>query len=277
MPARTPPRGITAARAALATATAGVPRGRRLLGLVALLGLPVIIVCLRVLFGVSGRGEGFANFANVVTYAYTQLVLPLALISMGTGAFGDEWAGGTAHYVSGLPVPRWALVVGRWLAVVRRALLFVLPAISLVYVLSLASFGEALAHYLPALLWVLAVVTALTGAYTAIFMCLGLALRRAVIISLVYAFAIEVATSKLPQAFATISLSFHARNVLWQMTGQDAFEPPTRDIFAVEPVSVTWSWTWIVLITVIALGLGTVALRRKESGGDSAARDAAET
>jgi len=277
MPARSPPRGLAALLGALATATAGVPRGRRLLGLVALLGLPVLIVCLRVLLGGDGRGEGFLNFARVVTYAYAQLVLPLALISMGTGAFGDEWASGTSHYLAGLPVPRWSLVLGRWLAVVRRALMFVLPAIVLVYLLSLASFDEALTHYLPALGWVLIVISLLTAAYSAIFIFFGLALRRAVMTGLVYAFVIETATSKLPQAFARSSLAFHGSNLLWQITEQDAFKPMTRDVFEVEPVSVVGSLAWMGIITALALALATLALRRKESGSDTTARDAAET
>lgn len=272
----TPPRGLAAVRAVLAAASAASPRGRRLLGLVALLGLPVVVVCLRVLFGEAARGEGFANFARTVTYAYTQLVLPLALISLGTGAFGDEWASGTPHYVVGLPLPRFVLVLGRWLSTVRWALMFVLPAVVLVYVLSLASFDDALLHYLPDLLWVLAVVSVLTGAYSAIFICLGLALKRAVIWSLVYAFAIEVATSKLPQAFATFSLAFHGRNVLWQVTGRDAFQPMTRDVMPVEPVSVAASWAWIALFTGAFLLAATLALRHKECGGDGGSRDAAE-
>lgn len=272
-----PPSGLRAVLAAAATSTAGAPRGRRLLGLVALLGLPVVVVCLSVLFGGAGRGEGFSNFARTVTFAYTELVLPLALISLGTGAFGDEWASGTPHYVVGLPVSRWSLVLGRWLSTVRWALLFVLPAITLVYVLSLASFGEALRHYLPDLLWVLAVVAVLTCAYSAVFLCLGLAVRRAVLVSLLYAFAIEVATSKLPQTFATVSLAFHGRNILWQGTGHDGFEPLTRDVQQVEPVSVLWSWTWIAVLTAVALLLATWALKRKECGGDGGSRDAAET
>ena len=272
-----PPTGFAAIRAAMATSSAGVPRGRRLLGLVVLMGLPVFVAAMAVLFGEAGRGEGFSNFADMVTHAYAELVLPLALISLGTGTFGDEWASGTPHYVVGLPLPRWALVVGRWLATVRRALLFVLPAILLVYVLSLASFGEALAHYLPELLWVLAAISALTMAYSAIFILLGLAVQRAVICSLVYVFVIETLTSKMPQAFATVSLAFHARNVLWQSTGRDAFRPITRDVLAVEPVSLVSSWLWIGVMTTLALAVSTWALRRKECGGDAASKDAAET
>lgn len=272
-----PPSGFAAVVAAWSVASAGRPRGRRLLGLVLLLGLPVVIVCLGVLFGGDGRGSGFAHFAHFVIYAYTQLVLPLALIAMGTGAFGDEWAGGTPHFVVGLPVSRWTLVVGRWLAVTRAGLAFAIPAIGLVYVLSLAGFGEALGHYVPVLLWVLAVVALLTAAYSAIFLCLGVALRRAVIVSVLYVFAIEVATSKLPQAFATLSLAFHARNLLWQVTAEDAFEPLTRNLEEVDPVSVAGSVGWILFITVLALTLATLRLRRRECGGDGGSRDAEET
>jgi len=272
-----PPTGLPAVLSAMATSTAGAPRGARQLGLIVLLGLPVLVLTLGVLFAGGGRGTGFDQFGRIITLVYCELVLPLALISLGTGAFGDEWASGTPHYVVGLPVPRFALVVGRWLSTARWALVYVVPAVLLVYTLALANYGSALARYLPELAWVLVIVVALTLAYSSVFICLGLALRRALIASFIYVFAIEVATSKLPQMVGRLSLAFHGRNILWQVTGDSVFEPLTRDAFDVEPLSVLSSVLWIVGITGLSLALGTLALRHKECGGDTTARDAAET
>lgn len=264
-------------RVAAATASAGAPTGWRLLGLLALMGVPIVIMALRSLFAEGGRGVGFQAFGFVVVHIYAATLLPLALISMGTGSFGDEWAGGTAHYVVGVPLPRWALVVGRWLTTAVRALVFVLPAMVLVYLLALLPYEGALEHYASDLLWVLLVVSLLSLAYTSLFLVLGLALRRAVVWGVVYVFAIEAAVSKLPQAFAKLSLAFHGRNVLWQLTGREAFEPLTSDPFEVQPLSVTSSLLWILGFTALSLVLGSLALARKECGGDGGGKDASET
>jgi ABC-type transport system involved in multi-copper enzyme maturation permease subunit len=256
----------------MSTSTSGALKGRRLLGMVALMGLPMVIVALRALLAEGGRGTGFGQFAFVVVQIYSTLLLPMALISMGTGAFGDEWAGGTAHYVVGMPLPRWAIVVGRWLATVRRALCFVLPAIVVVYLLCELPYEGGVAEYAGDLLWVLAVISLVSLAYSALFVCLGLMLRRAVITALLYVFSIEVLVSQLPQAVASLSMSFHGRNLLWQITGRDAFEPPligNGGPFDAEPHTIATSLLAIVAMTLISLALATFVLRYKECGGEA--------
>lgn len=264
-------------RVAATTASAGRLRGWRLLGLVALMGAPCVIMAVNSLFAEGGRGAGFEFYGAVVAHMYAATLLPLALISLGTGVFGDEWAGGTAHYVVGVPLPRWALVVGRWLATVARALVFVLPAMVLIYLLALLPYDGAVGHYAVDLLWVLGVISLLSLAYTSLFLCLGLALKRAVMWGVVYVFAIETAVSKLPQAFASISLAFHGRNLLWRITEREAFRPITLDQFETEPPTVLGSLTWIGGFVLVTLLLATLALRRKECGGDGGGKDSSET
>ncbi|MFT7461993.1 MAG: ABC-type transport system involved in multi-copper enzyme maturation permease subunit [Pseudohongiellaceae bacterium] len=268
-----PPTGFTAVHIALATATAGALKGRRLLGMLALMGLPMVIVALRALLAEGGRGTGFASFAFVVIHIYGTLLLPMSLIWMGTGAFGDEWAGGTAHYVAGVPLPRWSLVFGRWLATVRRALCFVLPAIVVVFFLCVLPYEGGVQEYAGDLGWVLVVLTLMCMAYSALFVCLGLLLKRAVIMSLCYVFAVEAAISNLPQAFASLSMSFHGRNLLWQITGRDDFQPALMGDggpFDAEPHSITVSVIAMLIMVAMTLIIATVALWKKECGGGAA-------
>jgi len=267
---------LAAVRVALGTSTAGALKGRRLLGMVILMGLPMVIFALRAVFAEGGRGTGFTSFAFVVVHIYGTLLLPMSLIWMGTGAFGDEWSKGTAHYVVGVPLPRWALVVGRWLATVRRALCFVLPAISVVFLLCELPYPGGVQEYALDLGWSLVVISLMCMAYSALFICLGLLLKRAVIMALVYVFAVEAAISKLPQAFASLSMSFHGRNLLWQITDRNEFEPPligSGGPFDAEPHSIGVSLLAIVLMTAIALLLASVALWHKECGGSAGGAD----
>lgn len=265
-------------RLAARTTLAGVPRGRRRIGLLSLSMLPVLVMLLVLTVGDGGRGTGFANFALTVTDLYLGLILPLVVIFLGTATFGDEWAGGTACYVLGVPLSRRALVVGRWLACTRRALLYVLPPVAGVFVLCLVGFGDALFVYLSDLGWVLLVLGVLAAAYGALFILMGLALKRAVMTSLFYVFFSEMVLSRMPQSLAVVSLDFHARNLIWQFTGRADFEPRTMPTeVAVEPVTVVTSVTWMVLFTLGSLALSAWLLARKEAGGEVQAAASAET
>src|SRR5215510_6151465 len=129
-----PPTGLAAVRAAAASCSAGALRGKRLLGLLALVGLPIVVQLVLLVWG-GGRGTAFAAFAALVDHSYLRAIIPLVLIFLGTAAFGDEWDGGTANYMVGAPISRGLIVVGRYLAAVRRALLLVLPALLLLYLM----------------------------------------------------------------------------------------------------------------------------------------------
>ncbi|MCB9899537.1 MAG: ABC transporter permease [Planctomycetes bacterium] len=266
-----PPEGLAAVRVAARTCVAGAPRGRRRIGLLALVFLPALVTALVLILGESGRGTGFKNFATILGVAYLGRILPLAMIFLGTATFGDEWAGGTACYVLGQPLSRRALVVGRWLACVRRALVLVLPAVATVYLLCLLPFGDAWQVYLGALGWTLAVLSLLTCAYAAVFLFFGLAFARAVMWSMVYVFISEMVLSQLPQSLAMLSLDFHARNLLWQLSAQEVFKPRGLTLGSdviVEPVSIGVSLLWIACFTVGALALSALVLSRKEAGGE---------
>ncbi len=270
------PKGLASVLVTLRTTSSGAPRGRRLIGLLLLAWMPVLVQLASLLFE-TGRGQGFSVFAEKVSHIYLSLILPLTTVFLGTAAFGDEWAGGTAHYVVGLPVSRASLVLGRWLAATRRVLLFVLPPLVVTYALSVIGFADAFTHYLIDFGVVLAVVVLLTLAYSAIFLFFGLYLRRAVMVSFVYVFVLEMLTARLPQAFASFSIRFHGRNILFDLTGHEGFRLFTMDMQSVEPLSAGWSVIWVVGVGAAALGLSTLALHRKESGGEAAAADAAST
>lgn len=273
----TPPRGLAAALVVMRTTSTGAPRGRRLIGLLLLTWLPVAVQVLAIMLSDSGREQGFNSFAEKVNTLYLAFILPLSMIFLGTATFGDEWAGGTAHYVVGLPLSRAALVLGRWLAAVRRGLLLVIPPVLIYYVLAMTGYSEALTHYLPELLSTVLVLIWLTMTYAAVFLLFGGFLRRAVMVSFIYVFVFEMLTAFLPQNFAALSMGFHARNILFQVTGNENFRLNTTNLLAEEPMGAAWSVLWVGVTGAIALLLATLALRSKESGGEAASADAAST
>jgi ABC-type transport system involved in multi-copper enzyme maturation permease subunit len=265
------PTGLQALKAVMASTSAGALRGRRLLGLAALVGLPLLIQIIVLIWG-EGRGSGFTAFVFTFDTAYLRIIVPLALIFLGTAAFGDEWEGGTANYIVGAPIPREAIVLGRWLVSALRALLLLLPALCVLYLLTLAPHEGAPIHYLPELLKVLVGISLAVLAYTAVFVFLGLWLRRSVMTALGYVLIFEVFIGSLPLGFSAISLAFHNRNLLWHMTGQEGFLPNKLDVETIDPTSWASSLIWIVGYQVVFLALATVVLKRKEfTGGGEAA------
>lgn len=269
-----PPRGWAAVRAADRACSAGGLRGRRLLGLVALVGLPLVVQVVLLVFG-EGRGSAFTAFAQRVDKAYLRAIVPLALIFLGTAAFGDEWEGGTAHYVLGVPLPRPAIALGRYLAALRRALLLLLPALALLFVLCVVPHAGALAYYAGDAAWVLAILAAAIAAYTSVFLLVGLWLRRSILSAFVYVLVFEGLVANLPSGFATLSISFHARNLLWRLTGADAFRPEMLQQLGLEPPLAWVSVLTMGLFVVLPLLAAGRVLQRKEFTGGGAQADSA--
>ena len=263
-----PPTGWAAALA-VARSGAGALRGKKRLGMLALVGLPVLIQVVVLIWG-RGRGTAFANFERLVTYTYLRIIAPLVLIFVGTAAFGDEWDGGTAPYLLGAPIRRSTLVLGRWGAAAVRALALLLPAIVVLYVLCLLPFEGAMTNYLGELGAVLLATTLMGLAYSAVFLFLGLSLKRSVMVSFIIALVFEGLIGSLPYGFGVLSFGFHARNLVWRLTGHEGFRPPTFGIEVGEPISAVSSILFTLLAGVgLFLLLSVWVLRRKQFGGDA--------
>jgi hypothetical protein len=268
---RTRPASPTGLAAVLAVARSGAGslRGRRRLGMLALVGLPVLIQVVVLVWG-RGRGSAFTNFVRLVDVMYLRVIAPLVLIFLGTAAFGDEWDGGTAPYLLGAPIKRSTVVIGRWAAAAARALGLLLPSIVVLYVLCLLPFEGAMSNYVGELGAVLLATVLMGLAYSAVFAFLGLALKRSVMVSFIIAIVFEGFLGSLPYGFGVMSLGFHARNLVWRLTGHEGFRPPTYGLEVGDPISATYSILFTLLAGVgVFLLLSAWVLRRKQFGGDA--------
>lgn len=268
------PRGLAALVVSVRATSVGRLRRGRLVLMLILLGLPILIQTLVLIFG-EGRGGSFVNFIQVLDKAYWGFGLPLTLIFLATAALGDEWEEGTAFYVLGLPVPRWSLVMGRWLVSTGRALMLVLPCIVVVYVLALVSHEGALTHYLGDLGWVVVGTVLLAGGYSAVFLCIGLALKRPVLAAFIV-YMMERFVSVLPRGFATVSLSYHVRHLMWLQTGHERFSALPYVGSGVDTSTPAWqSLTSVAVYMLLFLALATWLLKRREFSGAPASSDSA--
>jgi hypothetical protein len=159
-------------------------------------------------------------------------------------------------------------VLGRWGAAAARALALLLPAIVALYVLCLVPFEGAMANYVGELGAVLLATTLMCLGYSAMFVFLGLALKRPVMTAFIVVLVFEGLIGNLPYGFGILSLGFHARNLVWRLTSHEGFRPDDFGLPVSEPISATSSVLFMLLAGVaLFLLLSVWVLRRKQFSG----------
>ena len=218
-----------------------VTRGRgAALGAVGVLGI---------LLGVAiGRGSSFdeadAAYGFVGGYGLGLLV-PLTALVFASAALGDPAEDGTLVYLWHRPVARWKIVA----AATAAALCIAVPFAVVPTVLAAAATGgggELVAGAAAASLLAAA-------AYSGIFLCLGLVVRRALAWGLAYVLIWEGFVARSGTGPARLSVLVYARSVLADLGDHD---PPRLAASLTVPV--------IVPLVVAVLGIATTtwALRR---------------
>ncbi|MBV8690596.1 MAG: hypothetical protein JOZ37_06765 [Actinobacteria bacterium] len=171
------------------------------------LGLGVL--CLAALgFGLLSHtisGDRNHAFMQVASAALFPLVLPLAGLVVGDAVLGAEVRAGTFHFTWLSPVSTTAIAIGRWAAGTLLLTVTLGPSFFLAALLanSPRSAGAA-------------ALGAITGgaAYVALFLCIGVLVRRAAIVSLAVVFLGERLLGGVLTGIAQLSPMWEARAVL---------------------------------------------------------------
>jgi len=134
------------------------------------------------------------------------LVVPVTALVFASAAFGDPTDDRTMVYLWLTPIPRWRLVAAGWAA----ALSVAAPVAILPVTVAAAVAGA------PGRLVAGTVAGALlaTMGYTALFLGLGLLVRRALAWGLAYVLIWELAVARISKGAARLSISVYSRSVL---------------------------------------------------------------
>ena len=173
------------------------------------------------------------------------LVVPVAALVFASAAFGDPTDDRTMVYLWLTPLARWRLVAAGW-----AAALTVAGPVAVIPVVLAAAVAGADGRLVAAAAAGAALAT--TG-YTALFLGLGLLVRRALAWGLAYVLIWELAVARISKGAARLSVSVYARSVLSEV-GEVA---KPRNAAAVS--------TSLVVLTLVVLGafaLTTRALAR---------------
>ena len=134
------------------------------------------------------------------------LVVPVTALVFASAAFGDPTDDRTMVYLWLTPIPRWRLVAAGW-----AASLTVAGPVAVVPVVIAAAVAGAEGRLVAA---AAAGACLATAGYTAVFLGLGLLVRRALAWGLAYVLIWELAVARISKGAARLSVSVYARSVL---------------------------------------------------------------
>lgn len=174
-----------------------------------------LLLRLLVLQGVPVPLGGVTLYASVVLVYLFGFLLPLSTLVFGVGLLADDREGGTLPYLLGRPIPRAKLLLTRFAA--TAAFLWILNGASAAgaFLLGVSEGGAAaLLREFPVLLLDLGVLLLGVLAYGALFVLLGLLLKKPLFAGLLIGFGWENLVGYIPGFLKRFTLLFHLHTLL---------------------------------------------------------------
>lgn len=245
-------------------------RRRRLLLLSLVALLPVAVALAWRLWDSEGLVSPSLLLANLGGVFYVHFLVAVVALAVGLSAIGEQVAEGTIIYYWTRPLGRSAIYLGRLLAAQAVAATLLVASLAACFVVMTAGRFEILTWpFVKLYLGTSAVVLLGTLVYTALFACLGTALRRPMLPAVLFAFGWESLGGTVPLRLQELTVVFHLRNLMRNA------EAGTRDVPNLltelmralrqqEPVPEWQSLLTLLGVMVAATLLGIWLLRRKE-------------
>ncbi|MEP6691587.1 MAG: ABC transporter permease [Gemmatimonadaceae bacterium] len=152
-----------------------------------------------------GHGAGDAQAPAFLVTVYREIVigtlLPLAAAVLGTTAFGGEVDDGTVVYLLVKPLARWRVVSSKYVVAVAATVALMLPALVLPWLV----IGIGRVPFATVLGFAAGAVVG-SAVYCALFVVLGLASRRSLVVALLYIVVVEEALSRNIAGLKSISV-----------------------------------------------------------------------
>ena len=225
-------------------------RSRRTLFVALIVGGPVLLAVAARLGAVTATVRingadvaGAGVFDTIVWVLFLRFAVPVLGVWYGTSLIADEVEEKTLTYLFVRPIRRGAVLIGKYLAYLACTAFVVLPAVILVYLAVVSRWSIPESVHVLNYLGILALGLA---AYGALFALMGAALRRPLVIGLVFAFGWEQVALIVPGYLRRFTLAYHLEAVF-------------RDTAAAAS-----SLFWLLGITAVCLLLATRAVERRE-------------
>lgn len=196
------------------------------------------------------------NFSRwAVGGGFFGFVLPLFTLAYASGAIGGEREGRSLIWLLTRPLPRAAIYLAKFVGAVPWCLVFAGGGFVAVCLAGGEPGRAALRLYWPA-------AAGGAVAYAAVFHLLGAVTRRPVVAGMVYVFFYEQLLASLPGSLKLLSLSFHARSLMYSEAEAAGLPAGMLDVY--QPVAPGTAWAVLAAVTVGATGLGMWLFSRAE-------------
>ena len=234
-------------------------------------GLPVVIACiLRFLyemgapmFSVNNTAVGGPVIFGIILWLlYIRFIVPVLGVFYGTSLIADEVEDKTITYLFSRPIPRGAVLMGKYIAYLVCTVFVVLPSIALVWMLVVPINGS-LGPSFPDLVKDLALLALGLAAYGAVFAVAGAALKRPLLIGLLYVLGWEPLVMAIPGYLKRLTVAYYLQGLVPQAMPSNSPQSLITEIFREFP-SLTQSLLWIGIIIGVSLWYAARTVTRRE-------------
>lgn len=244
---------------------------RRTVFMALVVGLPVIIAfiiwSLAALGAPMGRANGVALtgpviFGLMIWMFYVRFIVPVLALFYGTALIADEVEDKTITYLFTRPIPRGAVLIGKYLAYLVCTIFVVLPSVLLVWLLIVPLNGSLGGSFLDVVkdLGLLALGLAVYGAVFALF---GAALKRPLLIGILFVFLWENFVLFIPGNLKRLSVAFYMQGLVPHAMPNDSAVSLIQSLFRITP-SLSECLIWMSVIEVGCLWLAARMVSRRE-------------
>ena len=206
--------------------------------------------------------DAVSMFGAIIWILFLWFIVPVLGVFYGTSLIADEVDDKTITYLFTRPVRRGAVVVGKYMAYLLCTTLVVLPSVMIVYFL-MVPFRQIPASFIS-LVIDLGVLGLGLAAYGALFALVGAAIRRPLVVGLVFVFGWELVTLVMPGYLKRFTLAYYLQTLVpHAMPTGDTVSLLQGAVFR-EPPSVAVSIGVLVLVIVASLALAARVVEQRE-------------
>ena len=242
---------------------------RRTVFMALVVGMPVLIaVVARSLVALGApimqntAMTGPLIFGLMIWAFFVRFSVPVLGVFYGTSLMADEVEDKTITYLFTRPIPRGAVLVGKYLAYLVCTVCVVLPAVVLIWLLIVPLKGSLGASVID-LAKDLGVLALGLAVYGAVFALIGAALKRPLLIGLIFVFGWETLAMVLPGNLKRFTVAYYLQGLVPHAMPSDSPLSLMQQIFQDTP-GLAQSLIWMTILEVGCLWLAARTVARRE-------------
>jgi ABC-2 type transport system permease protein len=235
---------------------------RRTSFILLLAGLPVLLALpwLYVRYALAETMNGYSIFSVVMVKLILSYFTIIVTFLYGNMAIAGEINDGTLFYILTRPVPKSVVVLAKYLSLVCSTIAVLLPPLILSYLLYTLPDGmEATLKHLKTVGLDAEILVLAALAYGAVFIFLGTALKKALVVGILYAVLWETLIPFIPFFLRKLTIAHYLHSISPHISERNAL----IELFGMS-TSYGYSVLSLLIISAVFLCLTIWVFRRKE-------------